>query len=269
MLTWFRKKMKVIIVTVAFLFIASLFYGIGYHGLKGDFGGGGKSNEIAKVNGRAIDQLRYREILNRVAQGVGANVGPQEMAFVENLALGQAIDFTLLLNEAQKKVRVSGSEIDSAIDGIMRQQNVPSKRELELALKKMGLDMGKFRDLIRDDIAVQKLNTKLREEVKVSPDDLREIQASHILLSDEATAKLVLGKIRSGADFAALAKQYSRDPGSAAKGGALGYFATGSMVPAFEKAAFALKVGEISGIVQTPFGYHLIKVTDSRLRKFP
>jgi len=133
----------------------------------------------------------------------------------------------------------------------------------------MGLDMGKFRDLIKDDIYVQKLNMKLYEEVKVTPDDLREVQASHILLSDEATARLVLGQVKSGANFASLAKKYSRDPGSASQGGSLGYFTTGTMVPAFDKAAFALKVGEVSGIVQSPFGYHIIKVTDSRLRKFP
>jgi hypothetical protein len=133
----------------------------------------------------------------------------------------------------------------------------------------MGLTLGKFRDLIKDDIMVQKLSLKLREEVRVTPDDLREVRASHILVTSETEAKMLLGKIKGGSDFATLAKQYSKDPGSASKGGDLGYFSTGTMVEPFEKAALSLKPGEASGIVRSPFGYHIIKVVDSRLRKFP
>ena len=77
-----------------------------------------------------------------------------------------------------------------------------------------------------------------------------------------------LHKILKGENFAALARAHSQDAGSAVKGGELGYFPTGMMVEPFEKAAFSLKVGEISEIVKSPFGFHIIKVTDSRLRKF-
>ena len=261
--------MKGIMIAVAVLFGASMFYGLGYRGLKGDFGGQGKSDVLAKVNGKEIDPLRFREIMNRVVQGFGQNLTVQDLPFVSNLALGQAIDFTLLLGEANKKVRVSGREVDSAIEGIMRQQRVSNKKDLENALKRAGIDYGKFRDLIRDEIAVQKLSMRLREEVKVTPDDLREVKASHILLSTEAEAKLILDKVKGGEDFAALAKQYSLDAISAAKGGDVGYFSTGSMVEPFEAAAFSLKKGETSGIVKSQFGYHIIRVADSRLRKFP
>ncbi|MDR0817687.1 MAG: peptidylprolyl isomerase [Clostridiales Family XIII bacterium] len=96
-----------------------------------------------------------------------------------------------------------------------------------------------------------------------------EIQASHILMNDadhgqvtRAAIEAVLAKAKAGDDFAALAKEYSEDD-SAEDGGDLGFFAEdGSMVPEFEEAAFALKVGEISDIVETEFGYHIIKVTD-------
>lgn len=269
MLSWLRKNTKTIMIVVAVLFAGSMFYGLGYRGIKGDWGGKNATNILAKVNGSEVSPLRYQEILTRVAQNFGANVSPADMAFIENLALGQAIDFTLILGEARKSVKVSGGEVDAAIDSIMKQQNVPSKRELENALRRMGMSLGKFRDLIKDDIMVQKFSMKLREEVRVTPDDLREVRASHILVTSEAEAKMLLGKIKGGADFAALAKQYSKDPGSAAKGGDLGYFPTGTMVEPFEKAAFSLKPGEVSGIVQSPFGYHIIKVADSRLRKFP
>jgi foldase protein PrsA len=267
MLTWLRKKMKTIMIVVATLFAASMFYGLGYQGLKGE-GGRERSKGLAKINGREIDALRFREITNRVLQGFGEKVGPSEMAFVENLALGQAVEFTLLLGEANKRVKVSGKEIDATIESIMKQQKVPSKRELDRALKRIGLSLEKFRDLVGDDIRVQKLSAKMQQEVRLLPDDLREIRARHILVTTETEAARLLAKIKSGADFAALAKTYSQDPGSAPKGGDLGYFSSGAMVETFEKAAFPLKVGAVSGIVKSPYGYHIIKATDSRLRKF-
>jgi foldase protein PrsA len=88
-----------------------------------------------------------------------------------------------------------------------------------------------------------------------------EVTASHILVKDEATAKEVQEKLKAGEKFEDLAKSYSID-GSAANGGSLGTFGRGEMVTEFEDAAFALKPGEISDIVKTQFGYHIIKVTD-------
>jgi parvulin-like peptidyl-prolyl isomerase len=88
-----------------------------------------------------------------------------------------------------------------------------------------------------------------------------EVTASHILVKDEATAKEVQAKLKAGEKFEDLAKTYSID-GSAANGGSLGTFGRGAMVKEFEDAAFALKPGEISDIVKTKFGYHIIKVTD-------
>src|SRR5262249_61240498 len=79
-------------------------------------------------------------------------------------------------------------------------------------------------------------------------------------------AEDVLAKVKAGSDFAELAKKESQDPGSASKGGDLGLFARGRMVPAFEAAAFALEPGGVSDIVETPFGFHIIKVDEKVLR---
>jgi peptidyl-prolyl cis-trans isomerase D len=112
-------------------------------------------------------------------------------------------------------------------------------------------------------------------------DQPAEVRASHLLIRFEANAsdeqklaaKLKAENLRSeavrGGDFAALARKHSEDPGSAAQGGDLGFFKAGMMVKPFEDAAFGLKVGDLSQPVETPFGYHLIKVTDRREAKHP
>ena len=86
------------------------------------------------------------------------------------------------------------------------------------------------------------------------------IRCSHILVKDAATANKVLGELNAGADFAALAKAHSNCP-SKANGGDLGKFGKGQMVGEFEKAAYALQIGDTSGLVLTKFGYHIIQRT--------
>ena len=94
--------------------------------------------------------------------------------------------------------------------------------------------------------------------------------AEKALSKDEARAKAqsILDRVRKGEDFAKLAEEYSDDPGSKTKGGDLGYFSKGMMTPPFEQAAFSLKAGETSGLVESEFGFHIIKVEDHRAGDF-
>ncbi len=117
------------------------------------------------------------------------------------------------------------------------------------------------------------------EEHQSSFDKPAEVRASHILVSageqateeEKLTAKIKLENLKhdilQGADFAEIAREHSDDPGSKEKGGDLGFFARGTMVPAFEEAAFKLKPGMLSDPVETPFGYHLIKGVDRHEEK--
>lgn len=127
------------------------------------------------------------------------------------------------------------------------------------------------------ELIVQKyLDKSLKDTEKISDKELKEyyqknissyktkeeITASHILVKTEEEAKEILSELKKGKDFFELAKERSVDPGSNYKGGRLGPIVRGTMLPEFEKIAFDLKVGELSPIVKSEFGYHIIKLTD-------
>lgn len=162
------------------------------------------------------------------------------------------------------QVKIAPDAVKAYYDANQRDFQVPSQVKVEYAV------------LSTDAIAAT-LQANA-EEVKTSYEqnqarygDPEQRQASHILIKadDEkdkpaakAKAEDVLKQVKApGADFAALAKKYSQDPGSAVNGGDLGMFARGAMVKPFEDAAFGLKEGEVSGLVESQFGYHIIKLT--------
>lgn len=101
----------------------------------------------------------------------------------------------------------------------------------------------------------------------MKPDE--EVRARHILVEKEEEARAALERVRKGEDFAKVATELSRDPGSKPQGGDLGYFTQDRMVAPFAEAAFKLKSGEVSEPVQTQFGWHIIKVEDKRTRPLP
>lgn len=142
--------------------------------------------------------------------------------------------------------------------------------QFEMALQQSGFkDEKAYREVVKLSLLQQAAAT---EDIEIPEKEIKEyydrmktqIQASHILVADEKTAKEVEKKLKDGGDFAELAKEYSTDKGTATKGGKLGYFSVGKMVPEFTDAAYSLEVGEVSEPVKSQFGYHIIKVTDKR-----
>jgi peptidyl-prolyl cis-trans isomerase C len=155
------------------------------------------------------------------------------------------------------------------------------------AARKDGLadtDIHKRRVLFLENQALRTAYVEEKVQKAITEDELRaryekdianytppeEVNAAHILVETEAEAKAILEDLAKGGDFAAIAKEKSKDPGSKDTGGDLGYFTKGQMVPEFEAEAFALPAGEVSKApVQTQFGFHVIKVIDKRTQPVP
>ncbi|MBF0554441.1 MAG: peptidylprolyl isomerase [Nitrospirae bacterium] len=170
-------------------------------------------------------------------------------------------------------------------DGLLNFVDEIKRREvLYLEAKKQGIDkdpafVKKLQEFARLNL-VNALITKNvnMADIKVTPEEAKDyydknpkefilpdqIRASHILLKTEEEAKKVLEKVKKGGDFAAIAKDNSIDKVSGQKGGDLGFFAKGQLEPTFDAAVFKLKKGEIGPVVKTPFGYHVIKVVDTK-----
>ncbi len=186
----------------------------------------------------------------------------------EKVLLETSLNFTimqaLLIDKAEKSgLKVSPQEVDNLIQyGLQRSGMNMDQFEQQLALNNLTLDMVK--DMYETQLLITKyLNQTVMSNIQVSDEELEaayeaNIKARHILVDTEEEAQEIKALLKGGSDFADLAKERSICP-SAPEGGELGIFGRGVMVPEFEDAAFSLKEGEISDIVQTQFGYHIIE----------
>ncbi|HHY74447.1 MAG TPA: peptidylprolyl isomerase PrsA [Bacillus bacterium] len=219
-------------------------------GLAACSGNTGSSNVIAETKAGNITQ---DELYNELKQQYGRNV-------LYKLALEKVLG---------EKYPVTDKEVDAELAKLKEQYG----DQFQMFLASNGVqDEKAFKDTLRLQLIQDKALVNYFEipedEMKKKYDEMKpEIKASHILIKDEKTAKDVLQKVKHEEDFAKLAKEYSEDPGSAAKGGDLGYFGTGFMMKPFEDAAYALNIGEVSDLVKTDFGYHIIKLTDKKALK--
>jgi peptidyl-prolyl cis-trans isomerase C len=219
----------------------------------------------------------------------GRPLNASQLPEVKKGVIESLINQELLYQESQNEsIKVEDKEIDEQIDALKKR--FPSEKEYNTALAKMNLSEAEIKSQITKGLAIQQfIDTKFVQKITVSDDETKahynnnlkmfkqpeQVRAMHILImvapqateEQKAAARKKLKecqkRLGQGEDFEALAKDYSEGP-SAAKGGDLGYFSRGQMVPPFEEVAFALKSGEVSDIVETRFGYHLIKVVDKK-----
>lgn len=135
------------------------------------------------------------------------------------------------------------------------------QQNFEETMQQFDEQIGVSEATIREVIRAQLYRQRLLEEFAVGvPLTEEQVWARHILVEDEQTAQQVYGQLQEGADFSQLAAEFSVDTSNSSRGGDLGWFGTGMMVPEFENAAFNLEIGEISEPVQTQFGWHIIQL---------
>jgi peptidyl-prolyl cis-trans isomerase C len=254
------------------------------------------TGKAAEVNGVVITQEDVNRQMFALEQQIlstqGKAIRPDMVPGVRNQILNDLIGKELLYQESQEqKMAVEEKTVNEKVESLKKQ--FPSEKVFQDEMRQMSLTEGTLRSHIKKDLAVQQLVEKdILVKVHVSDEDAKafydghpdlfkepeKVRASHILLKVEANAEPakkeetrkkmegIKKRLENGEDFAALAKELSQDP-SAEKGGDLGFFERGKMVKAFEDAAFSLKPGEVSGIVESPFGYHLIKVFDRQAER--
>lgn len=203
---------------------------------------------VATVNGMAITEAELKLAEDEIGRDLGNLPEPtKRRVLVEFL-----IENNLFAKAAEKAKLSEGADFDKRL-------NYWRKRALRDAY---------FEKEINSSVSEAAAKTFYDDQIKaIKPKE--EVQARHILVDTEEKAKELKAKIAGGADFAALAKEFSKDPGTKDDGGMLGYFSAGQMVPSFEQAAFALKKGEVSDPVKSQFGWHLIKVEDRRQKPPP
>lgn len=249
-------------------------------------------NPVALVNGSKLTQsVLDREIFRLTQQflRMGKTVSDSQLMDIKKDALENIINHELFYQESQKEgVKVEETDISNQID--MIKKRFPSDAVFKEEMKKLNLTESELISEIKRGLIVQKfINNRFGQKITVSSEEMKgyydknpllfkqpeQMKASHILIkvdpqADESTKlkarkkmEEIKNKLKGGEDFAELAKEYSQCP-SSAQGGDLNYFRKGQMVKPFEEAAYSLKTGTVSDIVETQFGYHLIKATDKR-----
>ena len=257
---------------------------------------------VADVNGTKITLGQYEFMLKMNKASVESTIGGAEgweqkdqsgqpyKDKYKTLVLDQMINTELLAQNAEKEgIKVTDKEIQSSYNDLKTYVN--SDEQIKKSAEDLGISDDFLKEQAKLSLLIQKSQEKFYSEEKVSDSEMKkyydehideykkdEVEASHILIKTtddqnkplpeaeqkkaKEKAEKVLKEVKAGGDFAELAKKYSQDPGSAEQGGSLGTFGKGMMVKEFEDAAFGMEPGQVSNLVKTDFGYHIIKVTD-------
>ena len=243
---------------------------------------------LAKVNGEAVTRKELEDYVRNLEGQAGSPIPADQRDRIYRGVLDQLVGYKLLLQEAKaRKVVVADADVDSRIAEVKKQFPSEDLFMQTLIDRKMTLDQIKA-DARRDLSIARLIEAEISPRVALKPGQAEEfyknnpdrfmeperVRASHILIATaedadaaakaqaKAKAEQILKDLKAGKDFATLARQHSQDPGSAVNGGDLGVFPQGQMVGPFNDAAFSLKPGATSDLVETQFGYHIIRVAE-------
>ena len=243
---------------------------------------------LARVNGESVTKSDFEQFISQMEMNAGQPVPKEQRNEIYRKALDQLVTIKLLSQEVKSRgVKPDDKAVDDQMQKIRSQFS--SDEEYRKALASRGVTPEKLRADMANESCINNMmnaeaaggaavtDAEIREFYEKNPDRFKQpeaVRASHILIrvqpGDEAGKKKARATIegiykqaKSGKDFGDLARKHSADS-SAQRGGDLGFFTKDRMVPEFANAAFALKPGEISNIVETSYGYHVIKVVERR-----
>jgi len=245
--------------------------------------GAPKEDSVAIVNGEAISKSEFSinfDINKKIYENqLGADIMSKDMGegktFEEELkqiVLDNMLSEKIILQDAMKqKITVKDEEVEEAVEQFIL--SVGGQEKLKEFLKQNNMTEDYMEKRMKIEMLLDKYRNDFFASI-ISEEDIQKqyeenkdmyaiIKASHILVDTEEEAKAILDRISKGEEFEDLTK-LSTEPGAEARKGDLGYFTRGMMVADFEKAAFELKTGEISDVVQTQWGYHIIKLNDRK-----
>jgi parvulin-like peptidyl-prolyl isomerase len=237
------------------------------------------ADDAAVVGSKSITKDEFQSLMDRAEKSYQSQKRPfPKPGSTEYEQLkGQAVSFLIqraeFAQEAdQMGINITDDKVNKRIAQLKKQFYGGSEKRYETTLKQQGLTDDQAKEEVRAQLISEELFKKVTGDVKVSQTEVKAYYNSHksqygqpqtrevrhILVTKKALADQLYGQLKAGADFAKLAKKYSKDPGSAANGGKL-TISKGQTVPAFDKTAFSLKKGELSPPVHTQYGYHIIQ----------
>lgn len=245
---------------------------------------------VARVNGTTIDRDDLQQAVGELESRAGQPVPADQRDRVIRGVLDQLVAYRLLAQEsALRKITVSDADVDARIAQIRTQ--FPSEQLFAQTLAQRKLTLDGLRADIREGLQIDRMiDAEVASRTSVTAEQVSDfyaknpsefqqserVHASHILIrvpeGGDAAAKEqarvraagILKEVKAGGDFAALAKEHSQDPGSGPSGGDLGAFERGQMVGPFEQAAFSVPAGQTSDLVETQFGFHIIRVIEKQ-----
>ena len=233
---------------------------------------------VAVVNGQAITQQEFAERLHAALEQLELSSPPDEYTLNQHRekALTELIDKTLIAQQAKvQKITLTDEEFQRVVK---RVQDEYGGEDIQAILQEQGKSYDEWEKAQRESLLLDKLiDLSMDSMVTVSDEEVRQyyeqnkdkydypaqVRARQILVYEQKIAEQALQEIQSGTDFAEVAKKYSESP-DAQNGGDLGFFAKGDMPPEFDEVIFSLKMGEVSEVVKTPYGYQIFKLTGQR-----
>lgn len=248
--------------------------------------GCGKNTEglIATVDGEDITVDEFNADLNffktmyekRLGEGFMDQTAENGKTYEEQLKLDiiEKLIIEKLIEKDSKSMGIDLGQEDIDLEFNKYVEAMGDKEKFDEYLEETGITEEFFKDNLRKEMLIAEHNKSVKDKTEITDDEAKAyfdkfeenltiVRASHILVQTEEEGNIILGRLKNGEDFAELAKEESMD-GSAVNGGDLGYFPKGKMIAEFEEIAFSLEPGQVSDLVKTEVGYHIIKVDDRK-----